>query len=301
MYLSVTDFCTEKLESNFLREKDVSVSVARLDKIHPEVSGNKLFKLHYFIEECLQTDHKTILTFGGAYSNHLAATAYLCRLYNLKCIGIVRGEAAAILSHTLLKCKADGMELHFISREEYKNISNGETQKSPVNIYGNCTVVAEGGYSPVGAAGASLIMDVIANEENLIVCTPVGTGTTLAGLMQRKAAGQKIIGVPVIKQLMDIYERLQYLSQGSNLEMPEIFDDYHFGGYAKYNEELISFMNDFYANHGIPTDFVYTGKMMFAIMDKIRQGYFRKGSHIMCLHTGGLQGNQSLPAGKLIF
>lgn len=279
---------------------EITLSVARLDKIHPEVSGNKLFKLYYFVEECLQTSHKTILTFGGAYSNHLAATAFLCRETNLKCIGIVRGEQSKYLSHTLTQCRENGMELHFVSRSEYKQFKE-INEENIIKSYGECITIPEGGYSTTGAKGASMITDGIAEKNFTHICTAVGTATTLAGLLNGKKPAQKIIGVPVLKNMTDIYERLDHLLPADQKEYPEIFNDYHFGGYAKYTDELLLFMNGFFATHNIPTDFLYTGKLMFAIIDKIKNGYFEKGSRIICLHTGGLQGNLSLQKGKLIF
>jgi 1-aminocyclopropane-1-carboxylate deaminase len=297
MFLPINNISFDKLESDFLLENDVSVTMLRLDKIHDEVSGNKFFKLHYFIETCLQTAHKTMLTFGGAFSNHLVATAFLCKAKGIKCIGIVRGEKPTTLSHTLLRCKALGMNLHFITRNEYKNI--GDTD-ALINTFGNCIIVPEGGYGMDGARGAALIMDIIKKENASHICTCVGTATTLAGLLLNTSSPH-IIAVPVIKNMMDINDRLLQLTGSIYGGKLTIFGDYHFGGYAKYNTELIAFMNTFYTEYAVPTDFVYTAKMMFAIFDKIKEGYFPKGSSIICLHTGGLQGNASLPNGMLIF
>jgi 1-aminocyclopropane-1-carboxylate deaminase len=301
MFLSTHNISFDKLESNFLTESGVSVTVLRLDKIHDEVSGNKLFKLHYFVEACLQTTHKTILTFGGAFSNHLLATAFLCKEKGIKCIGIVRGEEPKALSHTLLKCKELGMHVHFISRAYYKNIEESETIKNLQNTFGECTIVPEGGYSNEGAKGASLIMNFLKNKKISHVCTCVGTATTLAGLLMNNENNSTIIAIPVIKNMIDIEERIGKLTSDSYENNLSIFSDYHFGGYAKYNKELIHFMNQFYTDYIIPTDFVYTAKMMYAIIDQIKNEYFSKGSNIVCLHTGGLQGNASLPTGTLIF
>jgi 1-aminocyclopropane-1-carboxylate deaminase len=301
MFLPTDNISFDKLESNFLTESGVSVTVLRLDKIHTEVSGNKLFKLHYFVEACLQTTHKMIVTFGGAFSNHLVATAFLCNEKGIKCIGIVRGEAPKALSHTLLKCKELGMHLHFISRADYKNMVENEEIKNLQNTFGECIIVPEGGFSNAGAKGASLMMNLLNNEVYSHICTCVGTATTLSGLLMNNKNNAKIIAVPVIKNMIDIEERIQQLtnhSYGNNLS---IFSDYHFGGYAKYNNELIHFMNQFYKDYTIPTDFVYTAKMMYAIFDKIKNDYFEKGCKILCLHTGGLQGNKSLPPKSLIF
>jgi 1-aminocyclopropane-1-carboxylate deaminase len=297
MFLPTDNISFDKLESNFLSKTGVSVTLLRLDKIHDEVSGNKLFKLHYFIEDCLQTSHKTMLTFGGAFSNHLIATAFLCKEKGIKCIGVVRGEKPTTLSHTLLRCKTLGMQLHFISRNDYRNIGNKD---SLINTFGNCTIVPEGGYGLDGARGSALIMDIIKKENASHICTCVGTATTLAGLLLNNS-NANIIAVPVIKNMVDINDRLLQLTGSRYGDNLTIFGDYHFGGYAKYNTELIDFMNTFYTKYAIPTDFVYTAKMMFVIFDKIKEGYFSKGSSIICLHTGGLQGNASLPNGTLIF
>jgi 1-aminocyclopropane-1-carboxylate deaminase len=301
LFLPTNTISFDKLESDFLSEKGVFVTVLRLDKIHEEVSGNKLYKLHYFVEACLQTSHKTILTFGGAFSNHLVATSFLCKERRIKCVGIVRGEEPKALSHTLLKCKELGMHVHFISRVDYKNIEEGEAIKNLQNTFGDCTVVPEGGFSIEGAKGASLIMNVLKDEKFSHICTCVGTATTLTGLLMNNENNAQIIAVPAIKNMTDIGQRVQQLTNSSYSDNLSIFSDYHFEGYAKYNAELITFMNRLYTEYAIPTDFIYTAKMMFAIFDKIKNGYFAKGSNIVCIHTGGLQGNASLPIGTLIF
>lgn len=300
MLIPLSHYHSDKLESDFFRQSGVTLTIARLDKIHPEVSGNKLFKLHYFLEECRRSAHKSILTFGGAYSNHLAATAFICNQFNMKSIGIVRGEAAKNLSPTLKKCRELGMHLIFTSRTTYGDMCAGDTDRI-AEIYGPCTVIPEGGYSPMGAMGASLISDLIENENATHICTATGTATTLAGLLMKRKIGQEIISIPAIKNMQDIFKRIEYLYPKNESGGIEIFSDYHFGGYAKYTDELLGFMNSFYAEHGIPTDFIYTGKMMYGVIDQIKKGYFKKGSRILCLHTGGLQGNNSLPPGKLIF
>ncbi|MEJ7611855.1 MAG: pyridoxal-phosphate dependent enzyme [Ferruginibacter sp.] len=300
MVIPLNNITVDRLNDPLFTEKEVIVSIARLDKIHPEVSGNKLFKLHFFIEECLRSDHKTILTYGGAFSNHLAATAFFCGSLGIKCIGVVRGEEPRTLSHTLVRCRDAGMQLHFISREAYKAAESLPEISALEDRFGNFTRVPEGGYSPIGAAGAALIPDLLSTENATHICTAVGTATTVAGLLMKSIPGQEIIAVPVIKNMADIRERLAYLTGNPTL-LPEIFSEYHFGGYAKYTPGLLSFMNKFYSTFGIPTDYIYTAKMMYAVTEKIKQGYFKPGSRIVCLHTGGLQGNRSLPSGSLIF
>lgn len=299
MLLPLNNITLDTLHGKLYTKNNITVTIARLDKIHSDVSGNKLFKLHYFIEACLQATHKTLLTFGGAYSNHLVATAYLCNKNNIKSIGIVRGENPAQLSHTLLRCIELGMQLKFISRENYKE-NSATLANNLLNEFGDFTMVPEGGYDHDGARGASLIMDAVNNDIYTHICTCVGTATTLAGLLLKKKLYQQIIAIPVIKNMTDIYERLNFLKVEER-NKPVVFDEYHFGGYAKYTQELISFMNYFYKEEHIPTDFVYTAKMIYAVADKLKHNYFPDGSNILCLHTGGLQGNKSLKEKSLIF
>jgi 1-aminocyclopropane-1-carboxylate deaminase/D-cysteine desulfhydrase-like pyridoxal-dependent ACC family enzyme len=291
----------DELQDSLFREKQITVSVARLDKIHPIVSGNKLFKLHYFLEQAFAEGKKCLATFGGAYSNHLAATAYACKSVGISCIGIVRGERPAILSHTLKQCEHEGMQLHFVSRETFRHKDDESLIATLTGTSKDVVIVPEGGYHPEGANGAALIMDKLRSQNATHICTAVGTATTLAGLLKESTSTQFIIGIPVLKGMNDIHERISFLCGGHSFSNLQIFDNYHFGGYAKKTNELIAFMNDFYIKHKVPTDFVYTGKMIYAIMDKIKAGYFEPGSRIICLHTGGLQGNESLPVSTLVF
>lgn len=289
------------INTNLYTSKNIRLLVARLDRIHPVVSGNKLFKLHFFLEKASQTAHKTILTFGGAWSNHLLATAYACKLSGLNCIGLVRGDATGTLSYTLKEAASYGMKLKFIERTQYKEKDSDIFQKQIIDGFGDCIVIPEGGYHPLGAKGASLIMDRVRFERPTHICTAIGTATTFAGLIANRICNENIIGVPVLKNMHDIEERIVFLNKNNDPSAFTLFDEYHFGGYAKKTEELLHFMNSLYEQHHLPTDFVYTAKMMYAVTDKIKQDYFDDGSTIICLHTGGLQGNSSLPAGTLVF
>lgn len=282
--------------------RGISLGIARLDLIHPIVSGNKLFKLYYFLEESLRTGRKTLVTFGGPYSNHLVATAFACHSAGICSIAVVRGERPEILSHTLQHCESYGMKLHFIPRLVFDEQKNQELfQQELCQRFGEAIIIPEGGYHPLGAKGASLIMDKIAAHNPTHVCTAVGTATTLAGLLQNAKRAEQVVAVPVIRNMTDIYDRLVYLGCSSSQDRLHIFNEFHFGGYAKKNEELIAFMNSFYHSCAVPTDFVYTAKMMFGIINKIEAGFFPQGSRVVCLHTGGLQGNDSLPKGSLVF
>ena len=302
MLFDISKAVIEELHDDLFLQKQVKVAVLCLDKIHPLVSGNKIFKLQYFLQEALEYDHKTILSFGGAYSNHLAATAYACKSLHLKCVGIVRGERPEKLSHTLLQCIDDGMQLKFISREEYDKKETLNFIKSIKNEFGDCIIIPEGGYHPLGAKGASLIMNLLKEKDFTHICTASGTATTLAGLLMAANPGQAIISIPVLKGITDTAERIKYLTgKQAVTENLKILPNYHFGGYAKKNDQLIEFMNQCWLQHQLPLDYVYTAKMFYAVVDSVKNNYFEKGSEIICLHTGGLQGNKSLPLGTLLF
>lgn len=281
--------------------KRLRVSVARLDELHPIVSGNKLYKLNYFLQLALKSNSKTILTFGGAYSNHLVATAFACKAAGIKSIGIVRGERPEILSPTLQNCIDYNMQLIFTSRENYRQNSGGLLSAELLKEFENCTIIPEGGYHPLGAKGAGKIIEDIDAATADYICTAAGTATTLAGLIHASSFPQQIIVVPAIKGMTDLQVRLAHLQAFPRENQLAIFNEYHFGGYGKYNAELIHFMNYLYSNFELPTDFVYTAKLMFAIYEKAKANFFKAGAQIICLHTGGLQGNASLPKGSLIF
>lgn len=293
MLFDTHNIVTDTIHNEALEQQGIALFILRLDLIHKVISGNKLFKLHYFLEQALASTEKTIVTFGGAYSNHLVATAFACKQLGLKSIGLVRGEKPTTLSHTLQYCMELNMQLEFLSREAYQQ------QASEANAIYNGTIVPEGGYHPLGAKGAAEIMNLFPELNPTHIITATGTATTLAGLLMNKKISQQIISVPVVKGMHDIDERLHYLI--SDIPTYETWTDAHEGGYAKHSPSLIKFMNDFYNLHKIPTDMVYTGKMMKAVMHKIDTHYFAAGSKILCIHTGGLQGNLSFAPNTFVF
>lgn len=286
------------LQADWLLKYHVSLHVLRLDKVHPFVSGNKFFKLKYFLEEALQSKHKKIITFGGAYSNHLAATAYACKVLGIESIGVVRGEPAQTLSPTLDFCVQQQMQLQFINRSDYKKYTSNN-RKDYADLFGDNIVIPEGGYSEKGALGAATIFDFIQSDFTHI-CLPTGTATTIAGLIRSASPHTNLIGFSALKGVSDFEKRLHFLGIQNTSNVIEI-KEYHFGGYAKKTSELIQFMNNFYLQFDIPSDFVYTGKMFFGVVDLIQKKYFPEGAKILCIHTGGLQGNQSLQKNTLIF
>lgn len=273
-----------------------TLHVLRLDLIHPVISGNKWFKLKIYLEDALRLGMDTLVTYGGAYSNHIVAAAAACRLHGLKSIGIIRGEKPLTLSPTLQDASSYGMELEFISREDYRNRRVPEHIAARQNTY----LVSEGGYGIKGAEGAASILAEAGGNYTHIVAA-AGTGTMLAGLVLAAGAGQEVIGIPVLKNLNSLREEIDALLPQEKKGSFRLLDGFHFGGYARHNAELIRFMNSWYELTGVPTDFVYTGKLFFALDQLMQQGYFPEGSRVLVIHSGGLQGNRSLPKGTLIF
>lgn len=275
--------------------------VLRLDRIHPVISGNKWFKLKYHLQEAISQNKKGILTFGGAWSNHLVATALACRQANLKSIGIIRGEKPAKLSATLQEVQDYGMQLQFVSREAYSNeaaIIPGLQQQHPDHF-----IVPQGGQSHLGVLGAAEILQLAPIKSYSHISCATGTGTMLAGLVHAALPHQQVIGICTLKMPDGDNNSLTTFVNpyAANLKKYTIFYDYHFGGYARKTGELLHFMNSIYQKHELPTDFVYTGKLLFGLMHLVQNDYFQLGSRILIVHSGGLQGNRSLPTGTLTF
>lgn len=292
--LNYCNISIDRIDSVIAKEKKCDFSILRLDKTHEEISGNKIFKLKYYLQKAIE-EKKDILTWGGAFSNHIVATAAACKMNGLKCIGIIRGEEPAEYSHTLHHAKMMEMQLQFVSRQNYRQ----KTIPASVNT-NNYIIVKEGGYGKIGAKGAADICSFFKSENYSHIICATGTGTTLAGLINSCNGSTKKIGISALKNNKSVFTEVKALLTDTTSEF-EIIHDYHFGGYAKHNTALIDFMNAFYKKHFIPSDFVYTAKCFYAVEDLIRNGYFPEGSNILALHTGGLQGNFSLNKGTLMF
>lgn len=256
--------------------------------IHPYISGNKYRKLKYNIEEAKQQSINTLLTFGGAFSNHIAAVAYAGKICGFNTVGIIRGDELGndILNNpTLNFAQQCGMDFKFISRTEYRLKTNDEFIEKLKLELGEFYLIPEGGTNDLAVKGCEEIL----TEEDKhydFVCCPVGTGGTISGLINSSHSNQKILGFPALKGDF-LTEEIRKFATHLNWEL---ITDYHFGGYAKINEELISFINQFKLKYNIPLDPVYTGKMMYGIFDMLEKQYFPKGSKILAIHTGGLQG-----------
>ena len=282
---------TDKIHVPFLQDKNVQLDVLRLDKIHPVISGNKWFKLKYHLDNFNAGNYKGIISFGGAWSNHIVATAYACYLQKIKCIGIIRGEKPPQLSSTLLEAANNEMELKFISREKYGQRNNHEFLQIIKKEFAKYYIIPEGGAGKEGEKGAGEILQHTDGKNYTHIACAVGTGTMFNGIKKSASSNQNTLGIVVLKGW-----KVENATDNAGLSL-----NYHFGGYAKYNASLLDFMNEFYKITNIPTDFVYTGKLAYAIFDLIAKGHFSSTSKILMIHSGGLQGNASLQKGSLIF
>ena len=284
---------------NLYQTNKVEVDVLRLDLIHKVISGNKWFKLKEYLHHASIVNKNTILTFGGAYSNHIIATAAACRESNLQSIGIIRGEKPQIISHTLIAAEAYGMELFYTSRHDYKSKIIPETvwNKYPKD---KILIVNEGGYGISGRMGAETIINYVNKKGYTHILAAVGTGTTLSGIIS-SAHVAAVIGIPVMKNNYSLQNEINALLPETLHNKFNLVHDYHFGGYAKSTKELFQFMNEWFTNTNIPSDFVYTGKLFYAADHLIKSNHIPPGSKVLIIHSGGLQGNLSLPKGTLIF
>ncbi|MBS1668869.1 MAG: 1-aminocyclopropane-1-carboxylate deaminase/D-cysteine desulfhydrase [Bacteroidetes bacterium] len=282
----------QNLQLQIFWEKGIQVDVLRLDQIHPIVSGNKWYKLKYYLKEAVDKNYRSILTFGGAYSNHIVATACAAKEAGLQSIGIIRGEKPHQLSSTLSDAIALGMHLEFISREDYKSKSDPVFLKGLAEKYPNALIVPEGGAGQLGVMGSKEMLDGIDHAQYTHILCAIGTGTSFEGLSQAVGSNSQMIGIVVLKGMREVY---------TGSPQKQIIHAYHFGGYAKKNDALLAFMNHFFTQTKIPSDFVYTGKLFYAMMDMVEKDVFAVGSRLLVVHSGGLQGNRSLPAGTLVF
>lgn len=265
-----------------------SMVLKREDLLHPFVSGNKFRKLKYNLIEAKEQNHSTLLTFGGAFSNHIAAVAAAGKELGLKTIGIIRGEELldkVSENATLSFARASGMKFHFVSRETYRNKDDAEFNKNLKQQFGEFYLLPEGGTNELAIKGCEEILTEETNSFNYI-CVPVGTGGTMAGLVKASNENQQVLGFSALKGSFQSSEIAKYTSK-TNFE---ITDNYCFGGYGKIDSDLIRFINEFKEKTNIPLDPIYTGKMMFGIMDLLKKGHFKENSRIFAVHTGGLQG-----------
>ena len=274
------------------------VDLLRLDSLHPIVSGNKFYKLRFYIAAAIQNGCSTVVSFGGPYSNHIVALAFTAKEAKLKSIGYIRTNAYEPMTPSLAEAKAYGMELVYLGRSDFqsKKASVLQTNEAKSDTY----FIDEGGYGSIGAKGAATILsEQDTTHYDYIICA-VGTGTMLAGIINAADTHQKIIGIPVLKNEGSIESEINALLVDKNCPYT-LLHQFHQGGYAKTNPTMIAFMNKFWDTEKIPTDIVYTSKLLFGVTQLLQENYFEKDASILVIHSGGLQGNQSLPEGSLNF
>ena len=277
--------------------KDIKLAVLRLDELHPIVSGNKWFKLKHYLQQAQEQNAKIIASFGGPYSNHLVALAFAAKKYNLQSLGYVRSNENEPITPTLEEAKQYGMHLKFLGRNNFQSLKTEILQNKQTN---STYFVDEGGYGLLGAKGAATILsNTSTNNYSHIVCA-VGTGTMMAGLINAANPHQHVIGIPVLKNEATIRNEItQFITYK---ETPfTLLHDFHLGGYAKTNQAQFDFMNQLWTTEKIPTDIVYTSKLFMAVKSLVANNYFSPTAKILVIHSGGLQGNRSLPAGTLLF
>ncbi|MFV0565950.1 MAG: 1-aminocyclopropane-1-carboxylate deaminase/D-cysteine desulfhydrase [Flavobacteriaceae bacterium] len=276
----------------FPNNKGIRLVIKREDAIHQFVSGNKYRKLKYNLKEAKKQGFCTLLSFGGAYSNHIAAVASAGQLFGLKTIGVIRGDELASSTTenpTLRFAKQCGMRFKFVTRTDYRNKTNPEFLEQLKTEFGNCYIVPEGGTNTLAVKGCEEILS--ETDKNFdYVCCAVGTGGTISGLINSSVPNQQILGFPALKG----HFLRQDISKFATKTNWKLITDYHFGGYAKINANLVTFLNAFKQQQNIPLDPVYTGKMMFGVFDLIEKGFFPNGSKILTIHTGGLQGIEGM-------
>ena len=268
------------------------IVIKREDLIHPRVSGNKFRKLKYIFQEIKEKEVSALLTFGGAFSNHLAATAYAGKNNGVHTIGIVRGDEWERKIHesaTLNYCVTQGMELHCISRDIYTQKEQAPIVSKLMNKMLGLRIIPEGGTEPLAVKGC---LEILQSEDHDfdVICSSVGTGGTIAGLVNSSNYNQNLIGFNALNNT-EIVQTIEELTNKNNWF---IENGYTFGGYAKIKPNLIYFMNDFYQKYKIPLDPIYTGKMVFGIFDLIKKNKWPWGKKILIIHTGGLQGLEGM-------
>ena len=271
---------------------DISLTIKREDLIHPFVSGNKFRKLKYNLLQAKAENKETLLTFGGAFSNHIAAVAYAGKEQGFKTFGIIRGDELQdkIEENPTLKfAQENGMQFEFVSREDYRLKSKNTFIEQLKNKFGDFYLVPEGGTNELAVKGCEEIL----TQEDIAfnyVCCAVGTGGTISGLINSSAKNQKILGFPALKGDF-LNDEIRIFANKDNWNL---ISDYHFGGYGKINLELIEFINRFFEETKVPLDPIYTGKMVFGVIDLIHKNYFPEHSKILLIHTGGLQGIEGM-------
>ena len=280
---------THEIFDSLFEEKNIRVFIRRLDLIPKPISGNKYFKLKYNISHALEKKYSSIITFGGAYSNHILATSIICNQNKLRSIGYIRGEEKVSFNPTLKEAIKNGMEIKYLNRKDYSKIKNEIFLNSLFKEYENYYLLPEGGTNNLAIAGAEEILEL--NEDYQYVCCPVGTGGTISGIINKSSSESKVIGFSSLKGINSLKIEIEEQTNKKNWIINE---DYSGKGYAKISKDLIDFINIFFREKKIILDAIYTAKMVMGIYDLIKKKYFKNGSRILIVHTGGVQGNRGM-------
>lgn len=295
--LSYSETLLVELKMEAFHAKQVRILIQREDLNHPFISGNKWWKLKYNIEEALKQGKKTLLTFGGAYSNHIYATAAAAHDVGLKSIGVIRGEATLPLNPTLTFAHTQGMHLYYVSREVYRKKTAPEFIAQLHDQFGDFYLIPEGGTNELALKGTQELGEKLLTEiEFDYLCLPVGTGGTMAGIINGFKGEKEILGVSSLKRGSFLEEEIKKWIKNKSSEAYgnwHVLTSYDHGGYAKVTEELLEFIKKVNHEYGLPLDHVYTGKLLWGVLEEMKKNTFRKGSTVLVLHTGGLQGSHT--------
>ena len=288
----------QQLSDPLFDEHRIKVYIKRDDLIHPQISGNKWRKLKYNLRHAKQQGYNEVLSFGGAYSNHIHALAYVGQANDLKTIGIIRGEYDPD-NPTIRDAKKAGMQIEFVSRNEYRRRFEQDFLSEIQDKYPNALIVPEGGTNDLALLGLAEMIEEISKDKAQFIITPCGSGGTSAGILKAIQPDQTLISIPVLKKADYLKQEILDLAQSSDTQL-EFISEFHCGGYGKITPELIEFIERFRTQHHIQLDPIYNGKMMYAFYQLIEQGYFPSNTSITLIHTGGLQGLNGLVQRKLV-
>jgi len=289
--LILNSIATEILHDPLWENQGIELAIKRLDQVHPKASGNKFYKLKYNLQEARNQGKSTLLTFGGAYSNHIYATAAAAEYVGFKSIGIIRGEETLPLNPTLEAAESHGMDLQYVSRSAYRNKKEKGFIENLKKEFGDFYLIPEGGTNAFAVSGTAEILTT-ADSRYSHICTSIGTGGTFSGLASSIRQDQELIGFSSLKgkfihdEIHSLLRQFQIHPKGKI----KILNQYHFGGYGKYNDDLVDFIRWFYKKFQIPLDPIYTGKMVYGVLDQIKTKLIPSGAKILLLHTGGIQG-----------
>lgn len=292
MQIAIAPSPLQLIEDAWLAEKGIQLYLKRDDLLHPQVQGNKWRKLKYNLIRAQELGKDTLLTFGGPYSNHIYATAAAAKLFGFKSIGIIRGEEPKEPSYTLKFAASQGMRLQYVDRTTYRGKDDAAYLQQLQAQYPTAYIIPEGGTNQYALHGVAELVGELDLPFDYL-CSACGTGGTLAGLVAGLKGEKYILGFSSLKGDDALTAQIDSLVKeytGASYHNYSVNFDYHFGGYAKVKPELIDFIKSLKTQHNIQLEPVYTGKMMYGIYDLIKQGYFPKGSTIVAVHTGGLQG-----------